>query len=301
MDTEQISGRITSFRQCTSRVEKKQKLMLVLLNSLLWPVLACVFVLLLIASMGLILIPLVFGWLVALLLAEYSVRKIQATGVTVTAEQLPEVWQASESIRQQFGYKHEPRIIILNHAQANAFAVKIARKKVIILYTELLDALADDPAELRFVLGHEYCHLALDFGWTRHFVKFKPVRFRYGRELTCDNAGVVAAGDFAAGVSALCKIIAGPRLAPQLDHAALVQQADELESGFAGWCVRNWLVHPPLGKRMDSVSEFAAEHSIASQALSEVSRHNHPQLTDRSHAAELSQTNSQTYTPQIPR
>jgi Zn-dependent protease with chaperone function len=244
-----------SFRQCTSPVEKSQRFMLAIYSFFY----LLFYLLIIFVTTGIILVLHLMGWLVSLVTAEYTVRKLQALGVTVGPNQFPQIWAAAEEICLTFGYPEQPRIIIVNTGQTNAFALRVARKRVVLLDSDLVSALGGDMAELRFVLAHEICHLALDHSWTRFFFPITPARFKYGRELTCDRAGLAAAQTLEAAKIALAKIVVGRKLAPSLNESGMIEEANHIESGFYGWLLRNRLTHPPVGRRIENMIQFASE------------------------------------------
>jgi Zn-dependent protease with chaperone function len=245
---------ITNVNDCISEAERKQRLSVALVNGLIW----VGFLLLTVFSFGFFLLLAVVGWLINLLLSEYNVRRLQAVGATVSPSQLPHVHAAAQEICERFGIKVTPRIIVVSSGEANAFAVRFARKKVILLLSSLLEGVIDQPAQLRFLLGHEIAHLTLDHGFRGVFEVYKPAKYKQARELTCDNLGVAAAGDVAEGKAALCKLCVGYRLADRLDEAALVAEANQIYAGLTGWLVRRHLTHPPAGARVDNLNRFVA-------------------------------------------
>ncbi len=244
---------IRRFEDCVSTEERRQRGSVTALNVILWIAL-CIAVAL---TFGGLLLAWGFGWLLNWLLSEYNVRKLQALGVTVSSEQFPTVFQAARQVCEQFGVRHDLRIIVLEVSSTNALAVKFARKRVVVLFTELLEGMLDKPAELRAILGHELCHQAVDFGPRGWFELYKPARYKAARELTCDNAGCAAAGDLAAAKTAIKKLCVGKYLHGQLSEGALVLESKYIYSGFVGWLLRQYLTHPPVGARLANLEAFA--------------------------------------------
>jgi Zn-dependent protease with chaperone function len=247
---------VRSIKDCISREEKGQRFGVIFLSLLAWLVLA----LLAVATWGTLLIAYVFGWAFRFLFAEYHVRKLQAIGTAATPDQFPEIAEALNQICAQFNVIEQPRVIVLNVKMLNAFALRIAQRRVIVLLSETLEGVLDQPAELRFFLGHELAHIMLDHSWRRIFELYKPAKFKAGRELTCDNCGVACAGDPRAAATALKRLGAGNVLHSRLSDAYLEEEADYLYSGINGWFLRQYLTYPPLGKRLANVKAFAARH-----------------------------------------
>ena len=259
---------ITSFAQCVSREERKLRFFVTLTNLVIWGIIGSIGIGLLYgftqdpAALTGVLVYLVLfmgPWLVSYLLAEYNVRKLWALGASVSDRQFPAVREAANAVQQRFQMKEDVRIIILSSGEANAFAIKFARKRVVVIFTELLEGIIDNPEELRALLAHEMCHVVLDHGWRGTFELRKPKPYQAARELTCDNAGYVAAGDVEATKTMLRKLCAGYKLHRLLSDETLAEEAVHIYSGFAGWLIRRYLSHPPFGKRIQNVHDFATE------------------------------------------
>jgi Zn-dependent protease with chaperone function len=247
---------VTSFSQCVSGEERKQRFGVTATNLFLWALI----IILTVVSAGSLLLILGISWIVNSLLSGYHVRRLQALGATVSPEQLPQVHQALIEVCSRFGVAHPPRVIVVSSGETNAFAVKFARKKVILILSELLEGIIDQPAELRALLGHELCHTVLDHGSRGTFEMYKPARYKSARELTCDNAGFVAGGGSLENANALIKkLCVGKVLYRSLSEAALVEEALDIYAGFVGWLVGRHLTHPPAGARLKNLQEFARD------------------------------------------
>ncbi len=252
-----VSTRLKSVRSvnaCVSREERKKRFGVALMNGLVW----LFVVALTLASWGALLILYGIGWVINHLLAEYQVRKLQALGTAATEKQFPEVVHALREVCDQFGVDECPKVIILNMSETNAFAIRFARKKVIVLLSEMLEGILDRPAELRFILGHELAHIVLDHGARGRFELYKSASYKAAREMTCDNCGCAAAGDLEAAKTALKRLGVGNALRDRLDEPTLAAEAEHLYSGLTGWLLKQYLSYPPLGKRLGNIAEFDA-------------------------------------------
>jgi Zn-dependent protease with chaperone function len=249
---------IQSFSDCISAQERKQRLSMYLVNALMW----LFFLFIILFTLGVFLIPAAIGWVLQYFLAEYNIRKLQALGVTVSDEQLPQVAEAVSAVCERFNVPNNSRVIVIRSGEANAFAIRFARKRVVVILSDLLDSVIEHPAELHALLAHELCHCVLDHGWKGRMMIYKPARFRAGRELTCDNAGLVAAGDLEGAKMLIRKLVVGRRLFKVLSESALISESEQLYSGITGWLLRNYLTHPPAGARLDNLNRFAEETGV---------------------------------------
>jgi Zn-dependent protease with chaperone function len=249
---------IQSFADCVSQVEKNQLLGVNLVNALAW----LLILVLVSASMGVALLLLVPGWILRRVLSEYHVRRIQALGATVSESQFPELHKAAAEVLARFGVMEVPRIIVISSGETNALALKFARQRVVVLLSELVEGIVESPAQLRFLLAHEFCHGALDHGWRGIFELYKPAKYRQGRELTCDCAGVVAAAQAQEARMVIRRLCVGNRLSARVNELALKLEAETIYSGFSGWLLRRHLTHPPAGVRLKNIDAFARAHAI---------------------------------------
>lgn len=243
---------VATFGDCVSDEERKQRFSVILVNTLIWIVLVLVVAM----TLGTALIFAMVGKLVQMLLAEYNVRRLQAFGCTVSERQFPTVLRAADDVCERFGIENRYRIILIPSGELNAFAIMFARKKVVVILSELLEAVIENPDELRALLAHELCHTVLDHGWRHTFEIYKPMRYVAARELTCDNAGLVASGNLEATKSLLKKLCVGKRLSKLVNESALIAESEQIYRGLTGWLLRQYLSHPPAGARIKNVQEF---------------------------------------------
>jgi Zn-dependent protease with chaperone function len=244
--------RISSIKECISAEERKKRFGVSLVNGLVWLVL----LLLLISTFGIIFVGYAVVWIINRIFAEYNVRKLMVYGTTAAADQFPEIAHALNDVCNRFEVKEQPRMIVINDSSLNAFAVKFAKKKVIVLLSETLEGILDKPAQLRFIVGHELAHLVLDHGARGHFEIYKPASYRAAREMTCDNAGIVSAGDLENAKIMLKRLGVGNKLYNRLNEGYLQAEARYIYSGITGWFLKQYLTYPPLGKRIANITQF---------------------------------------------
>ena len=254
---------MATFQKCVSPEENKAKVSFYLLNGLVMTGLAIGLIVWIIASFGVGLV--VVGGIILLryLFSGVTARMIRAQGVVVSNHQLPHIQKEINAVRSLFEFHKDVPVVILPHSALNALALKLAGKRMIILFSQVVEAVENDPAQLRALLAHEFCHQALDFSGIEQFALIKPARFQSARELTCDRAALLAANSLESTRMLLRKLAAGKELAAQLNDQALSDEATELYSGLTGWFLKNYLTHPPVGTRLNNVCDFAAEQGIA--------------------------------------
>jgi len=248
---------INSIKQCISVEEKKKRFWVSFINVFIW----LIFIGFIAATYGVILLFVAFTWFINFIFSEYNVRKLQALGTTATKEQFPEIWDALTTVCDKFGVKTYPKVIIVSESAVNAFAMKFARKKVIILLSKTLEGVIDNPEELRFFIGHELAHILIDFGGRGLFEFYKPASYKAAREMTCDNCGCASAGSLDGAKDSLKRLGVGNRLIDRLNDDFLSSEAKYIYSGFTGWLLKQYMAYPPLGKRLDNVTKFVETNS----------------------------------------
>ena len=248
---------VYSFHDCISDEERKQRTSVLLINLLLW-----FFILIFtVATFGMIFLFYLFAKLLEWVFAEYHVRRLQAYGCTISERQFPTVYRAANKVCERFGIENHYRIILLPSGELNAFAIKFARKKVVVILSEMMEAVIETPDQLHALLAHELCHTVLDHGWRNTFEIYKPMRYRAAREFTCDNAGLVAAESLDATTALLKKLCVGRKLFKLVDESALIDESRQIYRGITGWLLKQYLSHPPAGARIKNVQAFYEEIS----------------------------------------
>lgn len=194
-----------------------------------------------------------------LLSEAYLVRKLKANAVRVRPAQFPAIHGAYEDCRKALGIAADVDIYIVQTGEMNAFSLGLLRKRVVLLYSTAIEHAIRDLAQLRFLLGHELTHSALDSTFAGRFLLYRNARFRAGREATCDRAGAACAGNADAAALMLKRLLVGNSLYQEVAEAPLAQDADDAKSGFLGWLLRQYATYPPAGDRLRGIRAFLAE------------------------------------------
>lgn len=243
---------VTTIFDCIANEEKSLRLSIIFMNTIVWLLL----IILTVATSGIIIILYLITYITNWLLSEYNVKKLKAVGATVSATQFPEVFDALNTSCSRLGIKNPPSVIIITSGEVNAFAIKFARKKVIVLMSEILEGIIDNPEELKFIIGHELAHCILDHGCRGHFEIYKTIAYKAARELTCDNAGTALVDNIDSAKTALKRLTVGNKLSHRLNEEYLIEESKYLYSGITGWLLKRNLTHPAIGKRIQNVINF---------------------------------------------
>jgi Zn-dependent protease with chaperone function len=202
---------------------------------------------------------------------------VRGNGVRVSAEQLPEIHQRYVECCQRLGIETQPEIYVLNaHGMLNALATRFLRKNYVILFSDVLDALAQHPDAIDFYLGHELGHIQR--GHLRWAAFLAPAAmlpllgaaYSRAREYTCDLYGLACCDVPKEAALALAVLATGERSLDQVDLARFARQSDDT-GGF--WMSFHELSsdYPWLTKRLRRVmasggsgsASFPSRHKLA--------------------------------------
>jgi len=192
-----------------------------------------------------------FVWLVNGLL----VARLKSEAVHVTPEQLPELYAAHQEVCGKLGLAEIPDLYLLqSHGVLNAFATRHSGRNFVAIYSDLLEALGHNTAEVRFLIGHEIGHIQ-----RKHLFKhilllpgfmIPLIGKAYHRacEATCDRFGALASGNIQGAVRAMVALAAGKEAIPLVNAPAFAQQYYQQRGFFVSWHELN-SGYPTLAQR----------------------------------------------------
>ena len=185
------------------------------------------------------------------------VTYVRGSAVKLSERQFPELFARVVELSRRAGLASPPDAYLMQAGGSlNAFATKLFRSRMIVLFTDLLDECGDDEKARDMVIGHEIGHIKsghLDFHGLLlpgFFVPFLGAAYSRAREFTCDRWGRALCGDASGATRGLAVLAAGGRLGPKVDLAAYIEQRRDLETGWL--TIGKWLApYPPLSKRIE--------------------------------------------------
>jgi Zn-dependent protease with chaperone function len=230
-----------------------------------WPSETPLFVLVLLASLsiwaGLVLS--IFGAVYALVIAIgiffvhlLFIVHVRGSAVKLGPEQFPELDRRVRELGERAGIGDPPAAYVMEAGGAlNALATKFLRSRLIVLYSDLLEACASDPAARDMVIGHELGHVKqghLRLSWLLApgmFVPFLGAAYSRARERTCDRWGAALCGDPQGALRGLAILAAGGRHGPQVNLRSFTGQRQDLDTGWM--TLGRWLsTYPTLAERV---------------------------------------------------
>jgi Zn-dependent protease with chaperone function/Tfp pilus assembly protein PilE len=254
--------------QLVYKNEKRLFGVMLVLSALVW-------LLLLVGTMGMALAYLLLGFLFYCFAQSALISYIKGTGVRITEEQFPDLKQQIAACCRKLNVEQEPQAYLLQMGGLlNAFATRFLGRDFLVLYSDVVDGLADNPDALNFYIGHELGHIRRKhLTWSTVLMPASVLplvgaAYSRAREYTCDRHGLAACDNPVNAEHGLAVLAAGGKRARTLNTQAYIDQSHHTE-GF--WMSFHELVgdYPWLVKRMAAVRALAAgqEPSQPSRSL----------------------------------
>jgi Zn-dependent protease with chaperone function len=193
------------------------------------------------------------------------VTHIRGSAVRLGTDQFPELHERVLELASQAGIDPVPEAYLMEAGGSlNAFATRFLRSRMIVLYSDLLEACGEDEQARDMVIGHELGHIKaghLRFLWLLAPGLLLPfVGSAYSRacEHTCDRWGRALCGSTEGAVRGLAILAAGGRLAGRVNLRSFVRQRTQLDTGWM--TVGKWLSrYPPLCDRVAALQPELGE------------------------------------------
>ena len=183
------------------------------------------------------------------------IAHLRGNAVRIDATQFADLATRLEYCCQRVGLATIPEAYLMSgNGLLNAFATRFLRRNFVVLYSDVVDALEDDPEAINFYIGHELGHIVRKHlsGWWLAPAQFLPIlgaAYRRAQEYTCDQFGAACCQQKVSAFNALAVLAAGRQRWKQLSSTAFMAQCAQT-NGF--WMSFNELMseYPWLCKRM---------------------------------------------------
>lgn len=222
---------------------------------------------LLVGTLGMALIWVLFFFLFYLFAQSAFISYLKGTAVKITPQQFPDLYQRIAACCAKLGVKEIPDAYLLHgNGVFNALATRFLGRHFIVLYSDVVDALDEQPEAVNFYIGHELGHIA------RSHLVWAPVLFPAGllpllgagysraREYTCDRYGLACCASPREAQHGLAALAAGGKRWKTMSQENYAGQSKSA-SGF--WMSLHELVgdYPWLVKRMAAMQALGAAQS----------------------------------------
>lgn len=219
------------------------------------------------AGLTVCLVPLVFGVVAifAYAMNQAHNRALIEQATAVTPHNAPQL----AAIVQDCVNRVRPsavQVFVVREKQLNAYTFGLSSPHSIVLYSPLLKIMDED--ELRFIIGHEMGHVALGHTWINSLLGGMAgvptslgaaviliFAFRWWNracEYSADRSGLLACRDPQKAVSAMLKLVAGPRNLEQT-----MQTVDAQDDTLSGVLAESISTHPMLIRRINELRKWA--------------------------------------------
>jgi Zn-dependent protease with chaperone function/Tfp pilus assembly major pilin PilA len=192
------------------------------------------------------------------------ISHLRGTAVLISATQCPDLHGQVQACCAKLGLATPPDAYLLHMGGAfNAFATRFLGRDFLVLYSDVVDAMADNPDAINFYIGHEIGHIKRrHLLWSSVLMPASVLpllgaAYARAREYTCDRHGLVACGSAVNAQFGLAALAAGGQRWRSVSKTAYIEQARQSD-GF--WMSFHELVgdYPWLVKRMGAVRALAA-------------------------------------------
>ena len=212
-------------------------------------------------TLGIVWVYMIFIYIFVLAAHSALISHLKGNSVKIDAAQFPELHERIKTCAAITGVAKLPECYLMSgNGILNAFATRFLRRYYVVLLSDVVDALEDDPEGLNFYIGHELGHIArkhVAHQWWIGPVLFFPLvgsAYRRAQEYTCDQYGAACCANQASAGRAVAVLAAGTKRWKTLDPQAFINQMNET-GGF--WMSLNELTseYPWLCKRMARIYE----------------------------------------------
>jgi len=164
------------------------------------------------------------------------------------------------------------QVFVVPSKTLNAYTFGLDDPKVVVLYATLLKVMDED--ELRFIIGHELGHVRL--GHTRlnslvggiagipsasaasAVLHLAFLSWNRACEYSADRAGLLACGKPEKAITALIKLVAGPKALTPEGLQLAYRQIDAEDDTFLGSLGEAFGTHPMVIRRIQELRRYAA-------------------------------------------
>lgn len=195
-------------------------------------------VVLIVFTVGVALLGLALGFLFYVFAQSALIAHIRGNGVELSETQFPDLHAQFIDCCERLQIKTRPQAYVLSgNGVLNAFATKFLGAQYVVLYSDVVDAMARQPDGVRFYLGHELGHLRMKhltgalFRWPALWLPLLGAAYSRARESTCDRHGAACCTEPENAALSLAALAAGAKRWQVLDIQEYVRQTRHA-SGF---------------------------------------------------------------------
>ena len=223
---------------------------------------AVCWLMLIVGTLGIALVYIAMGVLIYLFAHSALISYIKGSGALISMDQYPELHRVVVACSEKIGMQSTPDVYLLHgNGIFNAFATRFLGRNFVVLYSDIVDALIDNPGAVKFYVGHELGHINqghlkwMSFLLPARLIPFLGAAYSRAREYTCDRYGFTCCDSANDSVRALAVLAVGGAHAARLNTARYIEQTKTTSGFFMGF--HEFLSpYPWLVKRMSAVMSY---------------------------------------------
>ncbi len=226
-------------------------------------------------TLGLALLYLLGFFIIYLFAQSAFISRLKGAAVLITPEQFPDLHTRITACCKKLEINPQPEAYLLHgNGVFNALATRFLGDNFIVLFSDVVDALDDNPEAINFYIGHELGHIHrkhLQWSpvlWPAGLLPLLGAAYSRAREYTCDSYGLHCCADVKSATQGLTALAAGHNRWQTINVDQYVKQAADT-GGF--WMSFHELIfdYPWLVKRVariragDTAPELPGRNPLA--------------------------------------
>ena len=202
----------------------------------------------------------------------FAAAYIKTNAVEVSDRQFPEIQNLASAFAQRLE-QPLPTIYVMQDSVWNAFATKLAGKRMVVLFSGAVDSLLlkGSMTQIAWLVGHELGHhYAGHLNFWRHttaqlgsWAVWFGLWYRRRCELTCDRYGLACANSLQESLNAVCNMSVGAQLASKVNVEQAIAQWNQYRSEFFVRYRTMYSGHPHNLWRLEALQSAARELRIS--------------------------------------
>lgn len=170
------------------------------------------------------------------------IAHLKSESIKVTPEQLPVLHRTFEEVCRKLQLLQIPEFyVVQSNGVMNAFASRHSGRNFVVIFSDLLEALGHDSAQVRFLIGHEIGHIRRNHLMKRLLltpsmaIPLLGKAYHRACESTCDRFGLFAAGVTRGASLGLAVLAGGKDAVRMVNPDAFARQYHQERGFFVSW------------------------------------------------------------------
>ena len=188
------------------------------------------------------------------------ISHFRGTGALISADQFPDLDEKIKACAEKLKLKKIPTVYLINgNGVFNAFVIQFLRKQYIVLLSDIIDDLQENPDAINFYIGHELGHIRKKHLLWRLFFLPSSILPLLGaatyraQEYTADLHGAFCCENASSAQQAIALLAVGSSRWKDMNMSAYIEQTKDTRSF---WMSFHELIssYPWLTKRLARIS-----------------------------------------------